>query len=84
MAVGKVFAHPVPLEALRISFGDPAAGLAISAASQSPETLARIADYLKGSELRLHLSVGAGPATETVWGCDLTEGYVRENAYYTT
>lgn len=84
MAVGKVFAHPVPLEALRITFGDPAAGLAISADSQPPETLGRIADYLKGSEVLLHLSVGDGPGTETVWGCDLTEGYVRENAYYTT
>jgi len=25
-----------------------------------------------------------GIYSEKVWGCDLTEGYIKENAYYTT
>jgi N-acetylglutamate synthase/N-acetylornithine aminotransferase len=28
--------------------------------------------------------LGQGDARETVWGCDLAEGYIRENAYYTS
>ena len=30
------------------------------------------------------LTLGTGEATATVWGCDLTAGYVRINADYTT
>jgi glutamate N-acetyltransferase/amino-acid N-acetyltransferase len=28
--------------------------------------------------------LNTGKATATVWGCDLTDGYVRINADYTT
>ena len=36
------------------------------------------------AEIRIHVSLGAGTAEATVWGCDLTAGYVRINADYTT
>ncbi|HUJ74415.1 MAG TPA: bifunctional glutamate N-acetyltransferase/amino-acid acetyltransferase ArgJ [bacterium] len=84
MAIGKVFDHPVPLEGLRISFGTGKEALTISAAGQSPEVLGRISAYLKAPEVCLCVSLGAGTCAETVWGCDLTEGYIRENAYYTS
>lgn len=84
MAIGKVFDHPVPLEGLGIRFGDDAAGLAITAEAQTPDVLERIREYLRGDELRIEVRLGRGNARETVWGCDLTEGYIRENAYYTT
>ncbi|MCZ6644761.1 MAG: bifunctional glutamate N-acetyltransferase/amino-acid acetyltransferase ArgJ [SAR324 cluster bacterium] len=84
MAVGKVFEHPTPLEALRIEFGGEDDPLVISMAGQTPETLQRIARYLGGEELRIRVRLGQGKAQETVWGCDLTEGYVKENAEYTT
>jgi len=84
MAIGKVFDHPVPLEAVEIRFGRGEPPLAISVERQAPELLARISAYLKGDDVRLAIRVGSGPCAETVWGCDLTEGYVRENAYYTT
>ncbi|MEO6627038.1 MAG: bifunctional ornithine acetyltransferase/N-acetylglutamate synthase, partial [Aquihabitans sp.] len=29
-------------------------------------------------------SLGIADGTATVWGCDLTDGYVRINADYTT
>ncbi|CAB4698763.1 unannotated protein [freshwater metagenome] len=32
----------------------------------------------------IHVSLGIADGTATVWGCDLTDGYVRINADYTT
>ena len=48
------------------------------------EELARLSDYLGGDEVLIHVSLGTGQARGTVWGCDLTDGYVRINADYTT
>jgi glutamate N-acetyltransferase/amino-acid N-acetyltransferase len=40
---------------------------------------------MRGDEVRIHVSLSTGGhATATVWGCDLTDGYVRINADYTT
>jgi glutamate N-acetyltransferase / amino-acid N-acetyltransferase len=84
MAVGKVFAHPVPLEALRIEFATPGAPLTIAAGNLAEETLRRISDYLRGDTVQIRIRLGQGSHAETVWGCDLGEGYVRINADYTT
>ena len=46
--------------------------------------LAELSRYLSGDEVRIHVSLGIGDAACTVWGCDLTDGYVRLNADYTT
>jgi glutamate N-acetyltransferase/amino-acid N-acetyltransferase len=46
--------------------------------------LAELAEYLRGSDVLIHVSLGTGDATATVWGCDLTAGYIRINADYTT
>ena len=46
--------------------------------------LAELSAYLRGDEVRIHVSLGTGAAACTVWGCDLTDGYVRINADYTT
>ena len=46
--------------------------------------LARLSDYLRADEVRISVSLGTGTASCTVWGCDLTAGYVRINADYTT
>jgi glutamate N-acetyltransferase/amino-acid N-acetyltransferase len=46
--------------------------------------LAELADYLRGSDVLIHVSLGTGQASATVWGCDLTAGYIRINADYTT
>jgi glutamate N-acetyltransferase/amino-acid N-acetyltransferase len=46
--------------------------------------LAELADYLRGSDVLIHVSLGTGAASATVWGCDLTAGYIRINADYTT
>jgi glutamate N-acetyltransferase/amino-acid N-acetyltransferase len=46
--------------------------------------LASLSDYLRGDEVLIHVSLDTGTAHATVWGCDLTAGYVRINADYTT
>jgi len=46
--------------------------------------LRTLSDYMKGADVRIHVSLGTGSASATVWGCDLTDGYVRINADYTT
>jgi glutamate N-acetyltransferase/amino-acid N-acetyltransferase len=43
-----------------------------------------LAGYLAGDEVLIDVSLHTGPAEATVWGCDLTAGYVRINADYTT
>jgi glutamate N-acetyltransferase/amino-acid N-acetyltransferase len=46
--------------------------------------LDRLAAYMGGDEVTIHVSLGCGDAAATVWGCDLSAGYVRINADYTT
>lgn len=46
--------------------------------------LAQLSAYLGGEEVLIHVSLGIADGTATVWGCDLTDGYVRINADYTT
>ncbi|RKS05879.1 glutamate N-acetyltransferase [Nocardiopsis sp. Huas11] len=81
MAVGKNDAETdiVP-EKVRIVFGDvetfptPATG----------ETLARAAEHMKGDEVVISVDLGIAGGAFTVYGCDLTDGYIRINADYTT
>ena len=46
--------------------------------------LAELSAYLRGDDVLIHVSLGIADGTATVWGCDLTDGYVRINADYTT
>ena len=46
--------------------------------------LARLSAYMKNEEVVIHVSLGTGTTQATVWGCDLSDGYVRINADYTT
>jgi glutamate N-acetyltransferase/amino-acid N-acetyltransferase len=46
--------------------------------------LSELSAYMKGADVRIHVSLNTGSAEATVWGCDLTDGYVRINADYTT
>ena len=46
--------------------------------------LERLAQYMRGDEVLIHVSLRTGDADATVWGCDLTDGYIRINADYTT
>ncbi|MCU1397744.1 MAG: argJ [Acidimicrobiales bacterium] len=46
--------------------------------------LEALAEYLRGNEIQIHVSLGIDDGAATVWGCDLTDGYIRINADYTT
>ena len=48
------------------------------------DDLSALSTYMKGSDVRIHVALNTGTDSATVWGCDLTAGYVRINADYTT
>ena len=41
-------------------------------------------EKLNAKEVRIRVSLHSGPGSATIWTCDLTEGYIRINADYTT
>ncbi|MDA3017348.1 MAG: bifunctional glutamate N-acetyltransferase/amino-acid acetyltransferase ArgJ [Actinomycetota bacterium] len=43
-----------------------------------------LSKYMRGNTVRIHVTLNTGDTDCTVWGCDLTDGYVRINADYTT
>ena len=46
--------------------------------------LAALTKYLAGDDVMIHVSLGIADGQFTVYGCDLSDGYVRINADYTT
>jgi len=48
------------------------------------DDLSALSTYMKGADVRIHVALNTGSESATVWGCDLTAGYVRINADYTT
>jgi glutamate N-acetyltransferase/amino-acid N-acetyltransferase len=48
------------------------------------EAAPEAASYLKNDEITVSVDLGAGPASSTVWTCDLSAEYVRINAEYRT
>ncbi len=49
-----------------------------------PAALDSLSEYMRGDTVVIHVSLHTGAASATVWGCDLSDGYVRINADYTT
>ena len=43
-----------------------------------------LSKYMRSDTVRIHVTLNTGKADCTVWGCDLTDGYIRINADYTT
>lgn len=43
-----------------------------------------VKNYLKGNEVRIRIILNEGRYNAISWGCDLTEEYVKINAYYRT
>jgi glutamate N-acetyltransferase/amino-acid N-acetyltransferase len=82
MAVGKsTTSTEVRQDHVVIRFGDQE----VYPARVDDVGLQRLAAYMRGTEVRIHVSLAtAGTAEATVWGCDLSDGYVRINADYTT
>jgi glutamate N-acetyltransferase/amino-acid N-acetyltransferase len=81
MAIGKCQDDTdIDQERVVIRFGDRE----VYPAAVDDAELAELSEYLCGGEVRIHVSLDTGDAACTVWGCDLTDGYIRINADYTT
>jgi glutamate N-acetyltransferase/amino-acid N-acetyltransferase len=81
MAVGKTFDSAIDPARVTVRFGDTKVFKKGSPVNCDLET---VRQYLAQPEVMLAVDLGIGKATARVWGCDLTEGYIKENAYYTT
>jgi glutamate N-acetyltransferase / amino-acid N-acetyltransferase len=81
MAVGKSFDPSIEPAKVTIRFGDTNVFKKGSPVGCDLEALRK---YLGQSEVIISANLGIGKASARVWGCDLTEGYIKENAYYTT
>jgi len=82
MAVGKATtADEVDQDAVVIRFGTQE----VYPARLDDGDLEALAAYMRADDVLIHVSLATGGTfTSTVWGCDLTDGYVRINADYTT
>jgi glutamate N-acetyltransferase/amino-acid N-acetyltransferase len=82
MAVGKCFDEKeIEPEYVTIHFGDTKVFELGAPVECDLEGLRR---YLSREEVVIRIRLGIGSARARVWGSDLTEQYVKENAYYTT
>ncbi|WP_116246220.1 bifunctional glutamate N-acetyltransferase/amino-acid acetyltransferase ArgJ [Nocardiopsis sp. FIRDI 009] len=81
MAIGKCESEDdVEPDRVRILFGD----VEMFPTEATDEVLARAAEHMKGDEVVISVDLGISEGAFTVYGCDLTEGYIRINADYTT
>lgn len=81
MAVGKCATETDILEErVRIAFG----GLETYPAPVSAERRSELEAYLARDEVVIEVDLGIAAGRFTAYGCDLTEGYIRINADYTT
>jgi glutamate N-acetyltransferase/amino-acid N-acetyltransferase len=81
MAVGKCHQyHDIDQESVVIRFGEQE----VYPGQVDQAGLEALGAYMRRDEVVIHVSLHTGDASATVWGCDLTDGYVRINADYTT
>jgi glutamate N-acetyltransferase / amino-acid N-acetyltransferase len=81
MAIGKCSDDTdIDQDAVVIRFGDTE----VYPRLLDDDALAGLSSYMRGADVRIHVSLATGGADATVWGCDLSDEYVRFNADYTT
>ena len=81
MAIGKCSQYTdVDQEQVVIRFGTQE----VYPTQVNDQGLSALSTYMKGADVRIHVSLNTGSTEATVWGCDLPDGYVRINADYTT
>ncbi|MFK5985526.1 MAG: bifunctional ornithine acetyltransferase/N-acetylglutamate synthase [Pseudomonadota bacterium] len=86
MAIGKVFQYSVDISELKIYFGKGSnrLGIDLQMFDQNRVPLKEISELLSNKEVYIEIVLGKGAYSEKVWGCDLTEEYIKINAHYTT
>ena len=81
MAIGKCHDDTdIDQQAVTIRFGEQE----VYPNPATPEALIELQTYLAGDEVHIGVDLGVADGTFTAYGCDLTDGYVRVNADYTT
>ncbi len=81
MAIGKCSQYiDIDQSTVIIRFGDQE----VYPSAVNESGLEQLSNYMRDEEVRIHVSLKTGSTACTVWGCDLTDGYVRINADYTT
>jgi glutamate N-acetyltransferase/amino-acid N-acetyltransferase len=81
MAVGKCEEDlDIDPERVVITFGE----VETYPAAATDEVLAAAAEHMVGDEVLISVDLGIADGAFTVYGCDLTDGYIRINADYTT
>ncbi len=81
MAIGKCAADTdIVAERVTIGFGDQE----VYPHLLDDQALAGLSQYLAADEVVITVDLGIAQGAFTVYGCDLTDGYVRINADYTT
>ena len=81
MAIGKsTTADEVDQSKVVIRFGDQE----VYPTPVDDTGLDALSAYMRGADVGIEVVLAAGTSSATVWGCDLTDGYVRINADYTT
>ncbi len=81
MALGKLESdHDIEPERVRVQFGD----LVLYPAEPSQALLDQARRHLSGDSVLIDIDLGIADGEFTAYGCDLTEGYVRLNADYTS
>ncbi len=81
MAIGKCSDESdIDPDRVRIRFGDQE----VYPTPATPEALAELEAYLASDEVLISVDLGIADGSFTVYGCDLTDQYVRINADYTT
>ncbi|GGO67520.1 arginine biosynthesis bifunctional protein ArgJ [Microbacterium nanhaiense] len=81
MAIGKCQDETdIDEENVRIGFG----GLETYPTLPDVTSRARLEEYLRSNEVVIEVDLGIDAGAFTAYGCDLTEGYIRINADYTT
>ena len=81
MAIGKCSGDTdIDQERVAIRFGDTE----VYPTQVDEGGLAELSVYMRGETVVIAVDLGIADGTAKVWGCDLTDGYVRINADYTT
>ncbi|MEZ5311460.1 MAG: bifunctional glutamate N-acetyltransferase/amino-acid acetyltransferase ArgJ [Microthrixaceae bacterium] len=81
MAIGKCHDDTdIDPDRVTIGFG----GVEVYPTDSGDDGLRRLEEYLAGDEVEIQVDLGIADGSWTVYGCDLSDGYVRINADYTT
>ena len=81
MAIGKCSEETdIDQDRVVIRFG----GTEVYPTRVDDDGLAALSAYMRSDEVVIDADLAIADGTATVWGCDLTDGYVRINADYTT